>query len=115
MTTPQEALTDSIDSSKPERIVYRALRNLIINEWNISKDTIVQRVSETVLGPIKADVPGIIDRWLNSSTVRDFVSKTVRETVKGLVEPVLRTEIRAFLDRHIKLTAAVVSEEGKGG
>lgn len=99
-----------IDGSRPERLVHRALKNLM-NEWGLTKDGVVGEILKLV----KVDGEAAVTKWMNSETMRQFVSKVVRETVKTLVEPTLKTEVRAFLDRRIKLkadiTATVTPEE----
>ena len=100
----RDALT-GVDSKRPQQAIYRSLRNLILNEWGLSKTSLIQQVVET----FKLDGTAAARDWLNGQHMRDFVSKVTREVVRAMAEPILKAEAKAFLDRRIKLEASITA------
>lgn len=101
----------TILTKRPERILYRAVRNLLLNEWGLTKKSLIG----DVIGSFQLDAEKVIRDWMNGEHIRAFVGKVCRETVKALAEPIIKAEARAFLDRRVKLkaeiTATVTPEE----
>jgi hypothetical protein len=104
-----------IDGSRPERLLYRTIRNLVTNEWGLDKTTFAQYVTDTILKPAEFHAPTLVSKWLEGPSFRALVHQVTRETVKNLVEATLKTEVRAeirdYLARRIQLSATVVPDD----
>jgi len=102
---------DTIEGKRPERILHRALKNIMINEWGLTKDVLLAAIVDMA----KIDVKAAIIEWLSESRVKNLIERTLIDQVKAMTDSVIRSEVRAFLDRRIKLTVSATVVEPDGG
>jgi hypothetical protein len=87
-----------IDGTRPERVVHRAIRNLMI-EWGLDKAAVIAQIGASM----KIDAEKAATEWLNGRAMRDFISEAARVVINRTLENLVRAEVRAFLDRRVQL------------
>lgn len=90
-----------IDGTRPERVISRALRNLI-TEWGITKES----VTNVIMSSAKIDTQSVAEAWINrhSSTLLHALQNSVLAEIRKTIGPMVKTEVQTFLDRHLKIT-----------
>lgn len=78
--------------------VYAALKNLLMQHYGMTRETLMAEVLRV------SNVEGIVRDWMGSQTMRDFVSRMVREAIAKMVDGVLREEVRAAISGKVRIT-----------
>lgn len=98
VTTTTEDGTPSIRLNISGRTVYAALKNLLVQHYNITPARVVEMITKG------ADVESVVRAWMNGQHIREFVGRIAKETVEKMAERIIRDEVRALTNNRIKIT-----------